>query len=85
VVSDETTRAILGERVERALGGRFDVESVVLRDRPHADEETARRVADATAAPTRWSPSVPARSTISASSPRRARASPTSSTPPRRR
>lgn len=48
VVSDPTTHAILGAAVERALGARHEVASLVLPDRPHADEETARRIADAT-------------------------------------
>src|SRR5512134_2102242 len=48
VVSDPTTHAILGARVERALRGRGEVASLVLRERPHADAETAARIADAT-------------------------------------
>jgi glycerol-1-phosphate dehydrogenase [NAD(P)+] len=50
VVSDPTTHAILGAAVERALRARGDVDSIVLADRPHADGETAARIADATRA-----------------------------------
>jgi glycerol-1-phosphate dehydrogenase [NAD(P)+] len=49
VVSDQTTHAILGERVERALGGGYAVTSVVLPGMPHPDDETARRIRSATA------------------------------------
>jgi glycerol-1-phosphate dehydrogenase [NAD(P)+] len=48
VVSDPTTHALLGAAIERALGGRATVNSVVLPDHPHADEETAKRIANAT-------------------------------------
>lgn len=48
VVSDPITHALMGARIERALGGRATVTSVVLPDHPHADEETAKRIADAT-------------------------------------
>jgi len=37
VVSDVATHAALGQRVERALESRFEVESIVL-EHPHADE-----------------------------------------------
>jgi len=40
VVSDVDTHAALGARVERALGARFTVQSVVLPHRPHADTAT---------------------------------------------
>jgi len=46
VVSDATTHAVLGARVECALAGRGDIVSVVLDGRPHADAittETVRR------------------------------------------
>lgn len=49
VVSDPATRAALGERVERALGGAAAVEAIVLPDRPHADEETAGHIRAAAA------------------------------------
>jgi len=49
VVSDIATRAVLGERVERALDGRASLLAVTLGDRPHADAETAERVRRATA------------------------------------
>jgi len=40
VVSDDTTHAILGERIERAAAGAFDVKSIVLPGMPHPDDET---------------------------------------------
>lgn len=40
VVSDPTTRAVLGARVEADLGGVFDVQSIVLSDVPYPDEDT---------------------------------------------
>ena len=52
VVSDVDTRAALGLRVERALGARFAVQSVVLGHRPHADTETLARVSELVAART---------------------------------
>jgi glycerol-1-phosphate dehydrogenase [NAD(P)+] len=48
VISDRTTHALMGAAIERALGGRAVIMSFVLPDHPHADEETARRIADAT-------------------------------------
>jgi glycerol-1-phosphate dehydrogenase [NAD(P)+] len=50
VVSDKTTHAIMGANVERALASRGKIISIVLPDRPHADDETAQRVAVASAA-----------------------------------
>ncbi len=47
VVSDPDTRAALGARVERALGSRFRVQSVVLPARPHADDQTVDRLRNA--------------------------------------
>ena len=44
VISDEDTHAALGRRVERALGARFAVQSIVLGHRPHADAETLARL-----------------------------------------
>ena len=41
VVSDATTRAVLGERVERALAALGTVLPVVLAGQPHADADTA--------------------------------------------
>ncbi|MCB9992814.1 MAG: iron-containing alcohol dehydrogenase [Hyphomicrobiaceae bacterium] len=41
VVSDATTHAVLGHRVEQELGGAFDVQSIVLRADPHADTATS--------------------------------------------
>jgi glycerol-1-phosphate dehydrogenase [NAD(P)+] len=43
VISDEDTHAALGRRVERALGARFAVQSIVLGRRPHPDAETIER------------------------------------------
>ena len=40
VISDVHTHAGLGRRVERALGGRFQVQSIVLPASPHADADT---------------------------------------------
>ena len=48
MVSDPTTHALMGAAIERALGGRATVMSLVLPDHPHADEETAQRIARAT-------------------------------------
>lgn len=50
VVSDPTTHAILGKRVERALLGLGEVASVVLPEHPHADDATVARLRAATAA-----------------------------------
>lgn len=41
VVSDPTTRIVMGERVEKSLARAAEIESVVLGEHPHADEETA--------------------------------------------
>lgn len=48
VVSDPTTREVLGARVERAVRSIGRVESVVLPDRPYADTGTAARLGEAT-------------------------------------
>jgi glycerol-1-phosphate dehydrogenase [NAD(P)+] len=48
VLSDHTTHDVLGARVERALAGRFTVQSLVL-DAPRADERTVARLRDALA------------------------------------
>lgn len=50
VVSDPTTRAVLGARVERALASIARVLPVVLPDHPHADVPTAEVVRRASAA-----------------------------------
>lgn len=47
VVSDVDTHAALGARIERALGARFAVQSVVLARHPHADTETLARLTQA--------------------------------------
>ncbi len=49
VVSDRTTHGVLGARVEAALAGRAEVDSVVLAERPHADDATVARIRAATA------------------------------------
>jgi glycerol-1-phosphate dehydrogenase [NAD(P)+] len=50
VVSDDTTHAVLGRRIERAAAGAFDVTSVVLPGMPHPDDETVGVLRKATAA-----------------------------------
>jgi glycerol-1-phosphate dehydrogenase [NAD(P)+] len=45
VVSDATTHAVLGHRIERATAGRFAVQSIVLDAGVHADDETVDRLA----------------------------------------
>ncbi|HTN97454.1 MAG TPA: iron-containing alcohol dehydrogenase, partial [Nordella sp.] len=49
VVSDATTHRILGKRVEHALDGAFSVQSLVLPEAPHPDDETVAVVRQATA------------------------------------
>lgn len=49
VVSDATTRAVLGERVERALAGVAAIVPIVLDDLPHADAATVEIVRQACA------------------------------------
>jgi glycerol-1-phosphate dehydrogenase [NAD(P)+] len=44
VISDRNTHDVLGARVERALAGRFTVQSIVLDAGPHADEATVARL-----------------------------------------
>lgn len=44
VVSDPSTHAVLGARVERALAGRFAVQSIVLDASPRADDDTVARL-----------------------------------------
>jgi glycerol-1-phosphate dehydrogenase [NAD(P)+] len=48
VVSDRTTHAIMGARVERALMSLAEITSVVLPEHPHADSTTVDRVREAT-------------------------------------
>ncbi|MBK1870808.1 sn-glycerol-1-phosphate dehydrogenase [Taklimakanibacter albus] len=48
VVSDQTTHAILGQRVERALAGLCRVQSLVLPEAPHPDDETVSAIRKAT-------------------------------------
>jgi glycerol-1-phosphate dehydrogenase [NAD(P)+] len=40
IVADATTYRVLGERLERALEGRFSVQRIVLGEAPHADTDT---------------------------------------------
>lgn len=47
VVSDPTTQVLLGERVGRALSSRYGIEPLVLPEHPHADEETAQAILEA--------------------------------------
>ncbi len=49
VVSDPTTRRVLGRRVEQALGRIAGVESIVLPEHPEPDLETVDRLRKATA------------------------------------
>lgn len=51
VISDATTHAVLGDRVERALASRFAVQSIVLDTGVHADEAVVDRL-DHTVDPT---------------------------------
>lgn len=44
VLSDPNTHAVLGQRIERALAGRFSVESLVLAANPQPDAATVERV-----------------------------------------
>src|SRR5262250_1028911 len=44
VVSDPTTHALLGARVERALASLGQVTSVILPERPHADVDNVERI-----------------------------------------
>jgi glycerol-1-phosphate dehydrogenase [NAD(P)+] len=48
VVSDQTTAAVLGNQVEAALRGRYEVQSLVLPANPYADESTVARLRNAT-------------------------------------
>ena len=47
VVSDAQTHGVLGARIERALAGRFAVQSIVLPAGVHADDATVARLVDA--------------------------------------
>jgi glycerol-1-phosphate dehydrogenase [NAD(P)+] len=49
VVSDRTTHAVLGTRVERAVQGLGKVVSVILPEHPHADDSTVAHLRLATA------------------------------------
>lgn len=48
VVSDPTTRDVLGARVEQALGACGEIASIVLPEHPHADMETVDKLRAAT-------------------------------------
>ncbi|CAN5170387.1 sn-glycerol-1-phosphate dehydrogenase [soil metagenome] len=49
VVSDTATHSVLGERVERALRGTFEIESIILPGSPHPDDTTAAQLRKQTA------------------------------------
>jgi glycerol-1-phosphate dehydrogenase [NAD(P)+] len=49
VVSDPTTRRVMGRRVEQALGRTAEIQSVVLPDHPEPDLETVERLRTAAA------------------------------------
>lgn len=49
LVSDQTTHAVLGARVERALAGQHRLINIVLPGRPHADDATVGQLRAATA------------------------------------
>jgi glycerol-1-phosphate dehydrogenase [NAD(P)+] len=44
VISDPTTRRVLGARVVAALAGRFDVQSIVLADNPYPDDDAVNAI-----------------------------------------
>jgi glycerol-1-phosphate dehydrogenase [NAD(P)+] len=48
VVSDRTTHAVLGKRIERALAGMYRVQSIVLPEGPHPDDVTVAELREAT-------------------------------------
>jgi glycerol-1-phosphate dehydrogenase [NAD(P)+] len=48
IVSDKTTHGILGRRIEQALFGAHHVQSIVLPEAPHPDDETVARIRQAT-------------------------------------
>ena len=50
----------MGAAIERALGGRATVMSLVLPDHPHADEETAQRIANGPKVREPWPRDLPA-------------------------
>ncbi len=49
MISDPTTQRVLGERVEAALHGRFDIQSIVLSADPYPDDDTVGAIRTATA------------------------------------
>ena len=49
VVSDPATQSVLGARVEAALRGRFDVQSIVLSGSPYPDDDTVTAIRSASA------------------------------------
>jgi glycerol-1-phosphate dehydrogenase [NAD(P)+] len=48
VVSDRTTHAVLGKRIERAIAGSYQVQSIVLPEGPHPDGTTVAELRKAT-------------------------------------
>lgn len=48
IVSDKTTHAVLGRRIEQALFGAHHIQSIVLDEAPHPDDVTVSRIRKAT-------------------------------------
>jgi glycerol-1-phosphate dehydrogenase [NAD(P)+] len=48
VVSDQTTHAVLGKRVEKALAASYRVQRIVLAEGPHPDDTTVAKLRQAT-------------------------------------
>src|SRR5437868_2807796 len=48
IVSDKTTHAVLGSRIEQALLGACHVQSIVLAETPHPDDATVSEIRKAT-------------------------------------
>jgi glycerol-1-phosphate dehydrogenase [NAD(P)+] len=48
IVSDKTTHAVLGNRIQQALFGAYHVQSIVLGEAPHPDDATVSEIRKAT-------------------------------------
>ena len=48
IVSDKTTHAVLGNRIQQALFGACHVQSIVLGEAPHPDDATVSEIRKAT-------------------------------------
>jgi glycerol-1-phosphate dehydrogenase [NAD(P)+] len=48
IVSDKTTHAVMGKRLEQALASAHQVQSIVLPEAPHPDDETVAKIRAAT-------------------------------------